>query len=198
VKEQLKASLIMLAAFTLLTGIAYPLAITGLAGLAFPGRAGGSLIRRGDVVIGSALVGQPFEGPGRFWSRPSATGPMPYNAASSTGSNLGPMNSDLLAAVEERIARVRAGHPGQGPVPIDLVTASSSGLDPHITPAGALYQVARVARERALPETEVRALVERRIEGRQLGMLGEPRVNVLLLNLALDSLAAARAPAPPP
>jgi K+-transporting ATPase ATPase C chain len=198
VKEQLKASLIMLAAFTLLTGIAYPLAITGLAGLAFPGRAGGSLIRRGDVVIGSALVGQPFEGPGRFWSRPSATGPMPYNAASSTGSNLGPMNSDLLAAVEERIARVRAAHPGQGPVPIDLVTASSSGLDPHITPAGALYQVARVARERALPETEVRALVERRIEGRQLGMLGEPRVNVLLLNLALDSLAAARAPAPPP
>jgi K+-transporting ATPase ATPase C chain len=198
VKEQLKASLIMLAAFTLLTGIAYPLAITGLAGLAFPGRAGGSLIRRGDVVIGSALIGQPFEGPGRFWSRPSATGPMPYNAASSTGSNLGPMNSDLLAAVEERIARVRAAHPGQGPVPIDLVTASSSGLDPHITPAGALYQVARVARERALPETEVRALVERRIEGRQLGMLGEPRVNVLLLNLALDSLAAARAPAPPP
>jgi K+-transporting ATPase ATPase C chain len=198
VKEQLKASLIMLAAFTLLTGIAYPLAITGLARLAFPGRAGGSLIRRGDVVIGSALVGQPFEGPGRFWSRPSATGPMPYNAASSTGSNLGPMNSDLLAAVEERIARVRAAHPGQGPVPIDLVTASSSGLDPHITPAGALYQVARVARERALPETEVRALVERRIEGRQLGMLGEPRVNVLLLNLALDSLAAARAPAPPP
>lgn len=194
--EQLRASLVMLVAFTLLTGIAYPLAITGVAGLAFPGQAGGSLIRRGDVVVGSALIGQPFEGPGRFWSRPSATGPVPYNAASSTGSNLGPTNADLLAAVDVRIARVRSAHPGRGAVPIDLVTASGSGLDPHITPAAAFYQVERVARERALPPPGVRALVERHVEGRQLGILGEPRVNVLLLNLALDSLAAARAPVP--
>jgi K+-transporting ATPase ATPase C chain len=189
-REQLKPAIVLFFAFTVLTGLIYPLATTGIAQLIFPHQANGSLIRRGDTVIGSELIGQPFSGPGRFWSRPSGTGPTPYNGGASTGSNYGPTNPDFLAAVQERVNTVRAAHPeSQGPVPVDLVTASGSGLDPHISPAAALYQVGRLARERGLSAETLRTLVESHIEGRQLGFLGEPRVNVLRLNLALDSLA---------
>jgi K+-transporting ATPase ATPase C chain len=189
-RGQLKPAIVMFIAFTIFTGVIYPLAVTGIAQLIFPRQANGSLILRGDTVIGSELIGQPFTGSGWFWSRPSATGPTPYNGGASTGSNYGPTNPDFLKAVQERVATVRAAHPEQtGPVPVDLVTASGSGLDPHITPAAALYQVQRVARERGIALETLRALVERHIQGRQLGFLGEPRVNVLRLNLALDSLA---------
>jgi K+-transporting ATPase ATPase C chain len=171
-----------------LTGIAYPALVTGLAQILFPGPAGGSLIQHGDQTLGSALIGQPFADPGHFWSRPSATGPTAYNAAASTGSNQGPSNPALQDAVRARTLALRAADPGNtAPVPIDLVTASGSGLDPHISPAAALYQVARVARARGMSEAEVRSLVEARSEPRTLGLLGEPRVNVLLLNLDLDS-----------
>jgi K+-transporting ATPase ATPase C chain len=200
-KEQFRSALILVAAFTVLTGIVYPLAITGIAQVVFPHQADGSLIRRGDVVVGSELVGQPFDRAGYFWSRPSATGPTPYNAGASTGSNLGPLNPDLQASVTARIAALRAAHPESTvPVPVDLVTASGSGLDPHISPAGALYQMPRVTRERGLSLDAVRALVDRFTEGRQFGFLGEPRVNVLRLNLALDSVAAmpAATPGTPP
>jgi potassium-transporting ATPase KdpC subunit len=186
---QLRSGLVLVVAFTLLTGVAYPLAVTAIAQTAFPWRAGGSLIRRGGLIIGSELVGQPFSGAGYFWGRPSATGRVPYDAAASSGSNLGPLNRVLRADVERRIAVLRAAHPeSRGPVPVDLVTASASGLDPHISPAAALYQLPRVARERGLPAPVVRELVRRHTAGRQLGILGEPRVNVLALNLALDSL----------
>jgi K+-transporting ATPase ATPase C chain len=189
-REQLKPAIILFLAFTALTGVLYPLAFTGIAQLVFPHQANGSLIRRGDMVVGSELIGQPFSGPGWFWSRPSATGPTPYNGGASTGSNYGPTNPDFLTAVEERVRIVREAHPeSQSAVPVDLVTASGSGLDPHISPAAALYQVGRVARERGISAENVRTLVERHTEGRQLGFLGEPRVNVLRLNLALDSLA---------
>lgn len=191
---QLRAALVLTVLFTLLTGLAYPLAVTGIGQVLLPHQANGSLVRRGDALIGSALIGQNFASERYFQGRPSATSASdpadatktidaPYNAANSTGSNLGPSSKALADAVE---ARARAL--GEGPQPADLVTASASGLDPHISPAGALAQVARVARARGKPEAEIRALVERQIEGRDLGILGQPRVNVLALNLALDAL----------
>jgi K+-transporting ATPase ATPase C chain len=171
------------------TGLAYPLAVTGIARAVFPEQAAGSLILEDGQVVGSALIGQHFSDPKHFWGRPSATAPQPYNAAASSGSNLGPLNPALVAAVETRLEALRAADPGNArAVPVDLVTASASGLDPHISPAAALWQVPRVARARGLPEAQVRSLVEGQAEGRQWWLLGEPRVNVLKLNLALDAL----------
>jgi K+-transporting ATPase ATPase C chain len=180
-------SLRMLAVLTVATGIAYPLLVTAIATVAFPHQAGGSLVREGDTVRGSALVGQPFSGERYFQGRPSATSPTPYNAAASSGSNQGPTNPALAEAVAARVKALReAGHDSSRPVPVDLVTASASGLDPHISPAAAEYQAARVARARGVDAGAVRALVARHTEGRGFGILGEPRVNVLQLNLALD------------
>lgn len=179
----------MLGILTILTGALYPLMVTGLARLFFPGQAAGSLIARQGRAVGSELVGQAFASPGYFWGRPSATPGGPYNAASSAGSNLGPTNPALLAAVGERVRALRAADPGNpARVPVDLVTASASGLDPHISPAAALYQARRVARARGLDEERVRALVNAELTERTLGLLGERRVNVLKLNLALDGL----------
>ena len=175
---------------SLLTGLVYPLLVTAVAQAVFPAQANGSLLVRDGQVVGSRLIGQSFTAPRYFWSRPSATGPMSYNASLSGGSNLGPLNPALAAAVEARIATLRAADPGNSaPVPIDLVTSSGSGLDPHISRAAADYQVRRVARVRGLPEARVQALVERHTEHALLGFIGEPRVNVLQLNLALDAAA---------
>ncbi|MFI5374450.1 MAG: potassium-transporting ATPase subunit KdpC [Candidatus Rokuibacteriota bacterium] len=183
----LRPALVSLIFFTLITGVAYPLVVTGIAQVIFPFKANGSLIVKDGKVVGSALIGQPFDEPKYFWGRPSATSPFGYNAGSSSGSNLSPTNPDLIKAVQGRVEALRAADPGNtAPVPVDLVTASGSGLDPHISPAAALYQVSRVARERKLAPDAVRALVERNTEGRFWGLLGEPRVNVLALNLALD------------
>ena len=174
--------------FTVITGFAYPLAVTAIAKVAFRASANGSLIEKDGKVLGSRLIGQPFSNAKYFWSRPSATSPQPYNGASSSGSNLGPTNPALKEAVEGRAKALRdAGADGSQPVPVDLVTASGSGLDPHISPAAAEYQLPRVARARGLSQDKVRALVSQFTEGRQLGILGEPRVNVLELNLALDA-----------
>ncbi len=187
--EHLRPTAAALALFTLLTGVAYPAAITAVARLAFSARSAGSLVLRDGAVVGSALLGQPSSDPGRFWGRPSATTPLPDDATASTGSNLGPTNPALLDAVRARIAALRAADPGTArPIPVDLVTASASGLDPDISPAAALWQVPRVARARGLPEERVRALVEARVEPPLLGLFGAPRVNVLRLNLALDRL----------
>jgi K+-transporting ATPase ATPase C chain len=173
---------------TLITGVLYPLLVTGIAQVAFPKQANGSLIEKDGKVLGSSLIGQPFSDPKYFWSRASATSPMPYNGGSSSGSNQGPTNPALKEAVEGRVKALRdAGGDPAKPVPVDLVTASGSGLDPHISPAAADYQAARVAKVRGLPEAKVRELVAQSTEGRQLGFLGEPRVNVLRLNLALDA-----------
>lgn len=185
----LMPAVILLGLFTILTGLLYPLAVTGIAQAFFPYQANGSLLRQGDRIVGSALIGQPFDDPRYFWGRPSATTPFRYNAAASTGSNLGPTNPALAAAVRARIAALRAADPDNTqPVPVDLVTASASGLDPDISIAGALYQVPRVARARGLEESVLRQLVAQYTEGRQYGLLGEPRVNVLELNLALDGV----------
>jgi K+-transporting ATPase ATPase C chain len=174
---------------TVLTGLLYPLAVTAVARVIFPGQADGSLIVRDDRAVGSRLIGQPFDDPKYFWGRPSATAPFPYNAASSSGSNLGPTSKALRAAVSRRVAALRAADPeATGLIPADLVTASASGLDPHISPAAASYQVRRVARARGLSEEAVSRLVRQFTQGRQFGVLGEPRVNVLQLNLALDEL----------
>jgi potassium-transporting ATPase KdpC subunit len=182
----LRAAIVSLVVFTLITGIIYPLIVTGIAQAVFPFLANGSLIMRNGKVMGSALIGQPFDDPRYFWNRPSATSPFADNAASSSGSNLSPTNPDLIKTVQGRVDALRAADPGNTAlVPVDLVTASGSGLDPHISPAAALYQVPRVARERKLDPEAVRQLVERHTEGRFLGILGEPRVNVLALNLAL-------------
>jgi potassium-transporting ATPase KdpC subunit len=186
----LRPALVLLALFTLVTGIAYPVAVTAIAQLAFPHQADGSLIVRDGKTVGSTLIGQPFDDPKYFWSRPSATSPFGDNAAASSGSNLSPTNPALVKTVQERVDALRAADPGNtAPVPVDLVTASGSGLDPHISPAAALYQVGRVARARRLDESAVRRLVAAHTEGRWLGILGEPRVNVLELNLALDGTA---------
>jgi len=183
----IRQSIAMLAILTVVTGVAYPLVVTGLAQLLFPRAANGSVIESGGKPVGSALIGQPFSDPRYFWSRPSATSPFAYNSASSSASNLGPTNGALTDAVRQRIDALRAADPGNtAPVPVDLVTASGSGLDPHISPAAAAYQVARVARVRDMPVEAVRKLVAGATEGRELGVLGEPRVNVLALNLALD------------
>lgn len=188
-KHQLRPALMMLLVLTVLTGVMYPLAVTGLAHLLFPTQANGSLMTRDGKVIGSELIGQYFDEPQYFWGRPSATAPYPYNAAASSGSNLGPTNPVLIEAVKTRVAALRAADPGnEAPVPVDLVTTSGSGLDPHISPAAALYQAHRVARVRGVQESQVKDLVALHTEERQFGLLGEPRVNVLKLNLALDAL----------
>lgn len=176
-------SLRALIVFSVITGIAYPLLVTGIAQVAFRDKANGSLIEKNGKVLGSRLIGQPFAEPKYFWGRPSATSPMPYNGASSSGSNQGPTNPALKDAIAERIKALG----GATPVPADLVTASGSGLDPHISPAAAEYQIARIAKARGLSEDKLRELVRAHAEGRQLGILGEPRVNVLELNLALDA-----------
>jgi K+-transporting ATPase ATPase C chain len=182
-------ALLLLLVFTVLTGLFYPLLITGIAQVAFPGAANGSLIVRDGKVVGSRLIGQAFTAPKYFWSRPSATGPGPYNAAASSGSNLGPTHPDLEKAVKERVARLKESDPGNmAPIPVDLVTASASGLDPHISPSAAQWQIARVAKARGLSVAQVQQLVAEFTESRQFGILGEPGVNVLRLNLALDAL----------
>lgn len=190
-RSLLRPVALFLGLFTLLAGVVYPLVVTGVARLAFPDRARGSLVEVEGRAVGSHLIGQAFAEPRYFWGRPSATSAKPYDGAASTGSNLGPTNPALVTAVRARVEAFRAADPEQGtaPIPIDLVTTSGSGLDPDVSPAAALYQVRRVARARGLPEDCVRALVERHVEGRTFGVLGEPRVNVLELNLALDALA---------
>ena len=188
-RAQLRPAIVSFLLLTLITGIVYPLAVTGLAQAIFPHQASGSLMVRNGQVLGSALIGQPFDDPRYFWGRLSATSSFPYNAAASSGSNLGPLNADLVKAARARIDALRGGDPDNAmPIPVDLVTASGSGLDSHISVAAALYQIPRVARMRGLGEDQVRALVARFTEGRQLGILGEPRVNVLKLNLALDGV----------
>jgi K+-transporting ATPase ATPase C chain len=189
VKTLIRPAVALFAALSVATGLLYPLAVTGIAKLAFPAQASGSLIMRNGQPVGSTLIGQAFTDPRYFWGRPSATGPTPYNAANSGGSNLGPAHPALAEAVKARVQALRAAAPSNGaPVPVDLVTASASGLDPEISVAGAEYQVDRVARARGLAPATVRALVARHTTGRWLGLLGEPRVNVLELNLALDTL----------
>ena len=189
--NQLRPALACLAFMTALTGVAYPLLVTAIAQFVFPSQANGSLIIQDGKTVGSSLIGQPFDDPKYFWSRLSASGPFPYNAGVSSGSNYGPLNDALLDAVKGRIDALKAVDPDNTkPIPVDLVTASASGLDPHISPAAAEYQVGRVARVRGLDAGAVGGLVAQHTKGRQLGILGEPVVNVLTLNLALDALAA--------
>jgi K+-transporting ATPase ATPase C chain len=194
--SQLRAAVVSLLALTLITGVAYPLLVTGIAQAAFPHEANGSLVRRGDRVLGSRLIGQPFDDPRYFWGRLSATTdanakPLAYNAAASLGSNLGPSNPALIDEVKGRLDALHGADPASATapaVPVDLVTSSGSGLDPDISPAAALFQVHRVAQARGIGEAKLQAFVQSQIEGRQLGFLGEPRINVLELNLALDGL----------
>jgi len=186
--SQLRPALVSFVLFSIITGLLYPLAVTGVAQVIFPQQANGSLIMKDGKPIGSAFIGQPFDDPNYFWGRLSATLPFPYNAAASSGSNLGPTNPALIDEVKARVDALHAADPkNTQQIPVDLVTSSGSGLDPNISVAAALYQVSRVARVRELTENQVRALVERFTEGRQFGFIGEPRVNVLELNLALDA-----------
>ncbi|MBO0700651.1 MAG: potassium-transporting ATPase subunit KdpC [Zavarzinella sp.] len=189
VKSHLRAAVVVFLLLTLVTGVAYPLLVTAIGQGLFPHAANGSLGRENDGrAVGSELIAQPFDAPDYFWGRPSATSPFPNNSGASSGSNLGPTNPDALKAIADRVEAVRKAHPNQtGPVPADLVTASASGLDPHISPAAAEYQVARVATARGVGADEVRKLVAAFTEPRTLGVLGEPRVNVLLLNRKLDA-----------
>lgn len=188
-KNILRPALVIFFILTLLTGALYPLLVTGIAQTLFSAQASGSIILRDGKAVGSELIGQNFSDPKHFWGRPSATGPMPYNASASSGSNLGPLNRALTDAVKGRIETLRAADPGNtARVPVDLITASASGLDPHISPAAANYQVSRVAKTRGVAVNQVQALVDAQTETPLLGLLGEPRVNVLKLNLALDKL----------
>lgn len=191
--SQLRPALVSLGLFTLLTGVLYPFIVTGLAQVLFPGQANGSIIMRNGQAVGSELIGQPFDDPKYFWGRLSATSPAPYTAfnaeklTGSSGSNYGPLNPALLDAVQSRIKALREADPAnRAPIPVDLVTASGSGLDPHISPGAAAYQIGRVARARGMSEATVRQVVAQHTAGRTLGLLGEPRVNVLAVNLALD------------
>ena len=188
--KQIKPAIIMLLVWTVITGMLYPLIVTGLSQLFFPKQANGSLMVDANAnIIGSALIGQAFNDPSYFWGRPSATSPYPYNAAASSGSNLGPTNPVLAETVQTRIQRLKAADPeNQQPIPVDLITASASGLDPHISPAAANSQLSRVAKARNMSRVKLRALVETHTEPRQWLILGEPRVNVLSLNLALDGV----------
>ena len=197
-RGQLRPALLVLILFTIITGVLYPLTVTGLAQLLFPVQANGSILERAGTPVGSVLVGQSFTARGYFWGRPSGTRDNPYNAAASGGENAGPNNPEMLGAAKARMAALRAADPGNtARVPVDLVAGSGSGLDPEISPAAALYQAGRVARARGLPEARVRALIERYTRGRAAGVLGEPGVNVLMLNLALDSVRPpTAAPAP--
>jgi len=187
--QELRAAAVLFLILSIVTGIAYPLIVTGVAQVVFPAKANGSFIQQGGKPVGSELIGQTFADAKHFWNRASATSPYPYNASASSGSNQGPLNPALADAVTGRVNALRDADPGNtAPVPADLVTASASGLDPHISPAAAEYQVARVARARGLDAQKVRTLVTQATEERQFGFLGEPRVNVLRLNLALDDL----------
>jgi K+-transporting ATPase ATPase C chain len=187
----IRPALVLFLLFTLLTGVVYPMVITGLAQVAFGAAASGSIVSRNGKPIGSILIGQNFSDPGHFWGRPSATAPQPYAGTASSGSNLGPLNPALIDGIKGRIQALRAADPGNhAPIPVDLVTASGSGLDPEESIAAALYQVPRVARVRGLQDTDVRRLVDTQAEGRLWGLFGEPRVNVLALNLALNGLAS--------
>jgi K+-transporting ATPase ATPase C chain len=187
--QQLKISILATVVLTVFTGLGYPLVMTGLSQLLFPRQANGTLILKDGKAVGSTLIGQPFDDPKYFWSRLSATSPQPYNASNSSGSNLGPTNPALIAEIQGRIDALRKADPdNKEPIPVDLVTSSASGLDPHITPAAAYYQVARVARVRSLDAAKVKALVDQNTDGRFLGILGERGVNVLELNLTLDQL----------
>ncbi len=186
--NHLRTSMILLGVMTLLTGVAYPLVVTLLAQTLLPGPANGSVVARNGQPVGSDLIGQPFSKPEYFWGRLSATGPVPYNAAASSGSNFGPRHPDLAKNARERIDALRKYDPTVGAVPVDLITASGSGLDPHISPAAAEVQVRRVATARNMSEQALRALVQAHTESRQFGLLGEARVNVLSLNLALDAM----------
>jgi K+-transporting ATPase ATPase C chain len=194
-KTMLRPALVLLLILTVITGILYPLAVTGLSALLFPHQAGGSLVLRDGKPIGSSLIGQSFSDPKDFWSRPSATTPQPNNGVASGGSNLGPLNPALTDAVKARVEALRAADPGNtARIPVDLVTASASGLDPDISLAAANYQAARVARVRGLKPADVQALIAEHARGRLFGWLGEPRVNVLELNLALDAMHAPSVP----
>jgi len=187
--KQLRPTLVTLILFTIITGVVYPLLVTGIAQLVFPEKANGSFIKKEGKIVGSELIGQPFSDAKYFWSRLSATGPYAYNAGASSGSNYGPLNPALLDAVKKRVQDLKAADSlNTQPIPVDLVTSSASGLDPHISIAAALYQVPRVARVRVISELQVHSLVDQFTEGRQLGFLGEARVNVLKLNLALDEI----------
>ena len=189
-RTYLRPALAALVAFTLITGLVYPLLVTGIAQAVFPRQANGSLIARNGAIVGSTLIGQPFDDPRYFWGRLSATSRVPYNASASSGSNYGPLNPNLAAAAQARIDALKAADPtNTAPIPVDLVTASGSGLDPEISPAAAEYQVARVAAARGMRAEDVRALVAEHTHGRTFGLLGEARVTVLDLNLALDAAA---------
>jgi K+-transporting ATPase ATPase C chain len=190
-KQSLRPAVVLFILLSIITGIAYPLATTALGKWLLPQQANGSLIESEGKLIGSSLIGQNFTEPKYFWGRPSATGPYPNNATASSGSNQGPLNPALAEAVKSRVSALKAADPNNTlPVPVDLVTASASGLDPHISPAAAAYQASRVAKERGLSVVSVQALIDDNTEGRQWGVLGEPRVNVLKLNLDLDKNAA--------